>query len=207
MSSSNNPFTFQTPSITFGQQRKSSSIIIAPKNVSVVIAQCLRAIPLPHPTPFTSSSSHPPDPAVITTDWWAPTGACPSGFRVQTHSALSSLPAPTPNQTLVSPTKLWPQGVEGAGARAGQCACVCAIVCVCVCLYAASCTQAEGVHINASVWKVCYRDSELQLKVWRGGHSGCRGLRLNRRTVKKMPWPSRLDIWRWGQTFQQEWMH
>lgn len=65
----------------------------------------LVTVPSPRPAPpRASSSSRPPYPSVITTDWWTPTGACPSGSRAQTHSALSSLPVPTPNQTPVSPT-------------------------------------------------------------------------------------------------------
>lgn len=84
----------------------------------------LVTVPSPRPAPSASSSSHPPHPSVITTDWRTPTGACPSGSRAQTHSALSSLPAPTPNQTPVSPAE--PREVKAAWVSVCICVCACA---------------------------------------------------------------------------------
>lgn len=80
-----------------------------PKNIPIVMTHSLFSIPTTPTSPPLPFPLPPTIPAAITSGWWTPTGACPKGFLVQRHSALSSLPTfdhlPPPNQTLPSSTQ------------------------------------------------------------------------------------------------------
>lgn len=117
--------------------RSSPPTCSPPKNISIVITR--RPLPFLHPIPPPLHFLFLP-PTVPTTDWRAPTGACPTGFPVQTHSALSSLPACAPNQAVVSPMERRPQRDQGTGERAEQCV---------LPKVPTRCDPAEGVHVKS----------------------------------------------------------